>query len=315
MSGAEKNAELLDEAGEEEMMCCASCGTAGGDEVTLKNCNACHLVRYCSVKCQREHWSQHKLACKKRSAELKDEILFKQPESSYVGDCPICLLPIPIPKSQDIVRSTMYSCCSKVICNGCIHANILREIEARLPPSCPFCRHPTPKTDAENDLLLMKRVEANDPVTLHQAGMHRYSTGDIATAIDYWKKASQSGDAASQYKLSSVYHEGWGVQKDLKKFMYHLEQAAIGGHDIARYNLGAMEERKGNDDRAAKHWIIAANLGCDPAIKALKGFYAQGVVSKEDFGAALRAYQGAVGATKSPQRDAAEAAGVMQGGV
>ena len=71
----------------ELMMFCASCGVAGGDDIKLKKCTACYLVKYCSVKCQRDHWKQHKKECKKRAAELKDEILFKQPESSHLGDC------------------------------------------------------------------------------------------------------------------------------------------------------------------------------------------------------------------------------------
>jgi hypothetical protein len=82
---------------------CASCGIEGGGEenIKLKKCNACYLVKYCGVECQRKHRPQHKRACKKRAAELKDELLFKQPESTHLGDCPICLLPIPIATSQD----------------------------------------------------------------------------------------------------------------------------------------------------------------------------------------------------------------------
>ena len=43
-------------------------------------------------------------------------------------------------------------------------------------------------------------------------------------------------------------------------------------------------------------------------MKTLKEFYARGVVNKEDFTATLLAYQAAVDATKSPQRNEAEAA-------
>ena len=55
-------------------------------------------------------------------------------------------------------------------------------------------------------------------------------------------------------------------------------------------------------DRAAKHFIIAAKLGCDDSLNALKTMYKSGDVSKEDFTAALRGYQTAIEATKSPQR-------------
>ena len=69
------------ESENETMQRCASCGTVGSDDddIILKNCTACHLVKYCSVKCQKEHRSQHKIACRKRAAELRDELLFKQP--------------------------------------------------------------------------------------------------------------------------------------------------------------------------------------------------------------------------------------------
>eukprot|EP00985_Skeletonema_marinoi_P032284 scaffold39090_cov144-Skeletonema_marinoi.AAC.4 len=70
---------------------CASCGIAAVDGIKLKECTDCDLVRYCSDACKQDHKSQHKEACKKRAAELRDELLFKQPESRHDGDCPICI--------------------------------------------------------------------------------------------------------------------------------------------------------------------------------------------------------------------------------
>ena len=59
-------------SGEEadKMLCCASCGVKEDNDITLKKCNGCYLVKYCGVKCQREHRPQHKKECKKRAAEL-----------------------------------------------------------------------------------------------------------------------------------------------------------------------------------------------------------------------------------------------------
>eukprot|EP00984_Skeletonema_dohrnii_P015213 scaffold6528_cov67-Skeletonema_dohrnii-CCMP3373.AAC.1 len=74
----------MSETAEIGMMCCASCGTEEVDGVKLKKCTACKSVRYCSVKCQKDHRSKHKRACKKRAAEFRDEIVFKQPESSHL---------------------------------------------------------------------------------------------------------------------------------------------------------------------------------------------------------------------------------------
>ena len=85
------------------MMFCASCGIAEIDHVKLVPCDGCDLVRYCSDDCRENHKLEHREECKKRVAVLLDEILFKQPECSYLGDCPICCLPLPI----DMTKSSM----------------------------------------------------------------------------------------------------------------------------------------------------------------------------------------------------------------
>ena len=107
-----------------ETLCCASCGIV--DDIKLTACDAdCKLVRYCSDKCQREHRPQHKEECKKRVAEMRDVLLFAKPDSSHLGDCPICFLPLPL----DRTKSGIMTCCSKVICNGCYYANKARALK------------------------------------------------------------------------------------------------------------------------------------------------------------------------------------------
>ena len=284
------------------MMCCACCGVAEVDEIKLKECgDGCDLVRYCSEECQREDHPKHEKACKKRVAELRDELLFRQPESSHLGDCPICLLLLPL----DLGKSTNMSCCSKLICDGCDFANDLRERRERLDPKCAFCRKPVPKTQEEADRNKMKRVEKNDPVALRQVSMKHSREGDYAGAFECLSKAAELGDIEAHYRLSLLYHDGNGVEKNVNKKVYHLEEAAIGGHPIARYNLGNHEVRNGNIERAAKHYIIAANLGHDNSLKAIRIFYAEGHFSKADYLASLRGYQVAIEATKSTQREAA----------
>eukprot|EP00986_Skeletonema_menzelii_P013710 scaffold8175_cov77-Skeletonema_menzelii.AAC.2 len=282
------------------MMCCASCGIAGGD-VTLKKCTECHVVKYCSDECQKNHRAQHKRECKKRAAELRDELLFQQPESSCFGDCPICCLPLPI----DPEKSGLYSCCSKTICHGCNYANKKREFEGKLQQKCPFCRKAAPYTDEEINKRLMKRIEANDSGAICQMGTKRCNEGDYKRAFEYWSKAAALGDAVAHCQLSILYYNGEGVEKDEQKELHHAEQAAIGGHPRARYNLGCFEGRRGHYDRAVKHFIIASKLGHDESLKKVKDIYKAGFVSKEDFAAALRGHQAAVDATKSPQREVA----------
>ena len=288
------------------MMFCASCGTAGSNDIKLKRCNACYLVRYCSVKCQKDHRPKHKKECKKRAADLKDEILFKQPESSCYGDCPICCLPLSIDPS----KSRLMGCCSKLICNGCNWANMKRETEERLRHTCPFCRTSMPKTE-EFHQQLMKRIEANDPVAMGQMGKKRCEEGDYTAAFEYFAKAATLGDAASHYQLSTMYHIGMGVEKDEKKYLHHTEQAAIGGHPHARHNLGCMEGMNGRFDRALKHFIIAVKLGHDKSLDGAKGLYEAGLVSKDVFTAARRDHKAVIEATKSPQREEADAASMF----
>ena len=280
---------------------CASCGIAGVDEIKLKDCDDCDHVRYCSDECQRDHRPQHEEECKKRAAELQDEILFKQPEGNHWGDCPICCLPMPI----DPRKTILVSCCSKNICDGCNIANQNREREGRMKPKCPFCRKDLPDTDEEWDEQLMKRIEANDPVAICQMGRERYDEGDYTAAFDYWTRAVALGDIEAHYRLSMMYNEGEGVEKDEKKELHHLTEAAMEGHPEARHNLGCFEWKDGRMDRAVKHYIIAAKLGDDDSLECVKNMYKDGHVSKDDFAAALRGHQAAIDASKSPQREEA----------
>ena len=89
----------------------------GSDTVKLRDCTACRLVKYCGVDHQKAHHKQHKKACKKRAADLKDERLYSQGHERPEGDfCPICTQPIPFPMDK---HSSISSCCMKMICNGC----------------------------------------------------------------------------------------------------------------------------------------------------------------------------------------------------
>ena len=280
---------------------CAACGIAEVDEIKLKKCAACKSVQYCSDECERDHRQYHEGACEKRAAELRDEILFQEPESSCFGDCPICFLPLPIDRS----KSTFMGCCSKTICNGCDDAHALRN---GLKETCPLCRHPAPESQAEVEINHMKRVEKNDPVAMTQMGVFRYCEGDYSGAFEYWAKAAELGDVKAHGKLAIMYYYGKGVERDEKKALYHWEEAAIGGDPGARCILAFDEVENGRPERGVKHFIIAANLGDEKSMKQLWKCFSMGHVSKDDLSVTLRKHHAAVNATKSPQRNAAEEA-------
>jgi len=285
------------------MVCCASCGIAEVDDIKLKMCNGgCDLMKYCSDECQNNNKEQHEESCRKRAAELRDKELLTQPDSSHLGDCPICFLPLPI----DERKSTMMPCCSKLICDGCNYANQKREFEAGLEQRCAFCREPLVKTEEEERKRWKKRVKKNDPVAMYVMGRMRHLEGDYDTAIKYWTRAAELGDAMAHHVLSVAYYDGKGVEQNKEKFIYHSEQAAIAGHPEARHNIGIEEWNNDRFDRAKKHFIIAANLGCHESLRQVMELCADGHASKEDYANALRAYQVAVDAMASKERGEAE---------
>ena len=284
---------------------CACCGIAKVDDIKLKDCGGgCDLVKYCSDGCQGNHREQHEEECMKRKAELHDKQLFTQPDSNYLGECPICCLPL----SLDTLKSTLMSCCCKIICRGCDYANSKREIEQGLWHRCVYCREPMPKSEEEYDKNVMKRIKKHDDqVAMTHMGKEHFQKGDYVKALGYYTKASELGDVGAHFCLGDLYYRGNGVEMDTKKAIHHLEQAAIGGHPDARGHLAKYEVKKNRFERAAKHHIIAANLGYDISLKAIKDLFVAGIVSKEEYAAALRGYQAAVNETKSAERETAEA--------
>ena len=262
----------MSSSGAEADAVCANCGIAGVDDIKLEeDCDGCDLVKYCSNDCQENHRGQHEEECKKRKAELRDRDLFEQPDENYLGECPLCFLPM----SLDPRKSTLMSCCCKVICAGCSYANKNREIEAGLEQRCAFCREPLPKSEEDVLKRLTKRIKKNDPDAMREMGKNHHDEGDYDGALEYFTKAAELGDALAHHYLSVMYYRGEGVEKDEEKKVYHYEKAAIGGHPGARYSLGYIEERNGNIKRAVKHFIIAAKLGEEKSMKNLWDHFQQ----------------------------------------
>ena len=297
--GAAIEAESVEAEKEAAEVCCANCGISQVDDIKLEECDGCKSVSYCSDVCRENHRQHHEEECQKRKAELHDKELFEQPDGSHLGECPICFLPMPL----DPQKSAFCSSCCKLVCDGCDIANF----KSSGNRNCAFCRELGVDGEEENEKRVMERVKANDPNALQQMGGLRYREGDYEKAIEYLEKAAELGDAAAHNMLGDMYYKGEGVEKDVEKEVYHLEKAAIGGNPTARHNLGAIEEDNGNFERAAKHLIIAANLGHEESMKELWTFYSAGNITKEELESTLRTHKAAIDATKSAQRDAAEA--------
>jgi hypothetical protein len=282
--------------------CCANCGAAEVDDIKLEDCGGCDLVKYCGDRCREDHREQHEEECKDRKALLHDRKLMQQPDETHLGECPLCFLPLPLDRSKSMFRT----CCSETICMGCVFANCKSNVHDPMKARrCPFCREVA--YDKENEKRTMKRIKANDPAALRHMAGKCHKEGNYEGALEYWTKSAELGDVEARYNLGLMYMNGEGVEEDEEKAVYHYEKAAIGGHPFARYNLAANEEEHGNVERAVKHFIIAANLGDDQSMKCLWDHYSLGNITKEDLDATLRTHQAAIDATKSEQREEADA--------
>ncbi|EJK61959.1 hypothetical protein THAOC_17459 [Thalassiosira oceanica] len=284
---------------------CANCGKQGGDTVKLKNCTACRLVKYCGVDCQSAHRKQHKKACKQRAAELKDEELYSQGHERSEGDfCPICALPIPLPKED---HSVFKACCMKKICNGCDLA-----VSRRGMFDCAFCRTPIPDNDADRLAMLQARVKKKDPEAINFLG-EKYCHGglglqkDMQMAVELWTEAAELGSIEALYNLGVAYYNGDGVQQDRAIAVELYRKAAMKGHVDGRHNLGCCEGEKGNYDHAVKHWLISAKMGQERSVKMIKKLFMGGLATKKQYAEAMRGHQDAVEEMKSHDRDEAKA--------
>jgi TPR repeat protein len=141
---------------------------------------------------------------------------------------------------------------------------------------CPFCNADRDNKTAEDDVEdLLKRVEANDAGAICELA-DKYLLQDCTKAIELYGRAADLGYMKAHYDLAGVYYKGG----DLKKEKFHLEAAAMAGHEVARNNLGSMEANSGNMDRAVKHWTISASAGYYRAMHRLIACVENSIVSR-----------------------------------
>ena len=241
--------------------------------------------------------------------KISDKELFKHPPSLF-GDCPICFLEMPTHRTGMKYKA----CCGKIICSGCIYAPVYDDQGNKVDKhKCPFCRIPTPTSDKEINDMLIKRVEAGDPIAIYNRGNY-FRDGrngfpqDCTKALELYHRAAQLGYAPAYLNIGYAYDVGEGVEVDKEKARHYYELAAIGGNEVARNNLGTWEKREGNIDRALKHYMIAVRSGHDDSLKRIKHMYTDGQATKDEYTKALRSYQEYLDEIKSSQRDKAAAA-------
>ena len=302
---------------------CANCGKGEESSVDLKSCTACKLVKYCNRDCQIAHRPQHKKVCRKRATEIYDEQLFKEPPPRK--ECPICMLPLPlftITNNNDNRHSgvTFHSCCGNRICDGCSYTMAETCVNrsggknrCKNMMICAFCRTPKEESD-EDELQRVNKLIGNGNAYAYNMLAGYYERGlyglpqDTAKANELLLKAGELGCALAYYNLGNSYYHGSGVEIDKKKAKHYYELAAMSGDIKARHNLGIIEGRAGNYQRAMKHYIISASAGFKESLNTVKEGFMTRYVTKEQYANTLREYQKSQDETKSDTRDKALAA-------
>lgn len=71
-------------------------------------------------------------------------------------------------------------------------------------------------------------------------GIRAYNNGNYASARKEFEAAAKKGDPAGKHLLASLYYQGHGVGKDLKKAVELFSDAANSGYPPSLANLGLM---------------------------------------------------------------------------
>jgi len=245
--------------------------------------------------------------------KISEKLLFQDPPPKE--DCPICMLPMPYTEGLCGVGMVYMSCCGKYICKGCAIATREEIAKGNIKRLCPFCRMRLPKSNEEsphpssdNEWLkrIKDRMELSDAEAFYELAEHYRDGENLVNALN---SAAKLGSIRAHARFAAAYFRDLGIEENINiekaKALHHCKLAAIGGHEIARFHLGAIECKNGNMDTAMKHYIISAKSGYDGALKVVGVGYEEGYVTKDEYASTLRAYQVSTDEMKSVEREIA----------
>ena len=123
-------------------------------------------------------------------------------------------------------------------------------------------------------LFLSLSASAQTAEELNAKGEEYYNAGDYTTAVEYFQKSAEQGDASAQFNLGACYYNGEGVPQSYSEAVKWYLKSAEQGYAAAQYKLGVCYD-KGNGvpqsySEAVKWFKKAAEQGNAMAIEALK---------------------------------------------
>ena len=160
-------------------------------------------------------------------------------------------------------------CCGKMICSGCMMASINEINKGKMKDACAFCRATIRRTSEEFMERCERRIESNDAEAFkadYKVGGPSHTPGgpnlprDMKRALELWYRGAELGSCRAHQALAGTYYGGDGVEKNMERAVYHFKQAAM---------AKLIEIDNGNVHGAMKHFMIAANSGCDRSLKAV----------------------------------------------
>ena len=178
----------------------ARSGAAVEDVIVLvKVCGACER------KLPKDSYSGEQWALRQSNGRCEEcvtggnqlVLMKKGRKRSEEDECPICSLLLPLDPNHSIFQS----CCSKLVCNGCVFRARVRGMN-----DCPFCRTTMPKNDASCLAMIQKRADAGDPAGISNLA-NQYLGGyqglqrNVPRAVKLYERAAELGDKNAHYHL------------------------------------------------------------------------------------------------------------------
>ena len=74
----------------------------------------------------------------------------------------------------------------------------------------------------------------------YEKGIKHYRPDDVAAAVRELKPLAEQGNAEAQFKLGSLYYQGWGVSQDYREAVKWLRKAAEQDHIFSQTTLGTV---------------------------------------------------------------------------
>ena len=141
---------------------------------------------------------------------------------------------------------------------------------------------------ADISFASIKRLaEKNNRFAQYQLGTLYGVRNDPGTAVVWYKKSAEQGEANAQASLGISYRNGIGIEQSYAEAIYWLRKAVKQGQAYGQNGLGVMYEKgeatPQNDTKAVKWYLIAAKRGVAEAQYNIGRMYEYGNGVAQDY--------------------------------